>query len=141
MHDEFIAHRVGLIPLKSSGVVDAMQYSRDCECSEFCPNCSVEFTLHVEQNEEGTLKVTSDDLITSNPQVSPANGDDSPAITIVKIRKGQALKLKAYARKVGDFFKVLKTTYRKIVFRVLVKNMQNGIQRPGLHLNMIQIML
>uniref|UniRef100_A0A914Z334 DNA-directed RNA polymerase II subunit RPB3 n=1 Tax=Panagrolaimus superbus TaxID=310955 RepID=A0A914Z334_9BILA len=99
LHDEFIAHRVGLIPLRSSGVVDAMQYSRDCECSEFCPNCSVEFTLHIEQNEEGTLKVTSDDLVSSNPQVSPANGEDSPAITIVKIRKGQALKFKAYARK------------------------------------------
>lgn len=80
-----------------------MQYSRDCECSEFCPNCSVEFTLNVAQHEEGTLKITSDDLISSNPQVIPAVSDGVP-ITIVKIRKGQALKLKAYARKVRFLF-------------------------------------
>uniref|UniRef100_A0A7E4WA23 DNA-directed RNA polymerase II subunit RPB3 n=1 Tax=Panagrellus redivivus TaxID=6233 RepID=A0A7E4WA23_PANRE len=106
LFDEFLAHRVGLIPLTSSGVVDAMQYSRDCECSEFCPQCSVEFILNVSQDEEGTRKITSDDLVSSNPQVFPACGsfwtgppEENPAITIVKIRKGQALKLKAYAKK------------------------------------------
>lgn len=88
-----------------------MQYSRDCECSEFCPNCSVEFTLFVEQNEEGTLKITSADLVSSNPQVNPASSDDSnPPITIVKIRKGQALKLKAYARKVRYFYLIVLST-------------------------------
>jgi len=103
LFDEFLTHRIGLIPLTCSTQVDAIQYSRDCECSEFCPNCSVEFNLHVKQEEDGIRKVTSDDLISENPDVVPAcghyTGDNTPPITIVKIRKGQELKLKAFAKK------------------------------------------
>ena len=63
MHDEYLAHRCGLIPLVSRDV-DNFNFLNDCNCDNGnCQKCAVSFELMVKnQNEDAkmTLEVTSD---------------------------------------------------------------------------------
>ncbi len=80
MYDEMLAHRVGLIPLKTdilSLKEDTIAYFR-CEVSA----------------EEGDRIVYSKDLISSDPNVVPAYDN----IPIVKLAKGQKVHFEAIAR-------------------------------------------
>ena len=88
-----------------------MQYSRDCTCTDFCTDCAVEFTLHVKSTDEQTKNITTADLKSSDPRVVPVTsrnqdedgqdygGNDADDILIVRLWKGQGLKVKAYAKK------------------------------------------
>lgn len=114
LHDEFIAHRLGLIPLHSSKVGE-FRYTRDCDCDTNCPRCSVEYELNVVCKEAQTIDVTSHDLRPVGPHshdVLPVHSDvstsmdqmgedrpDQSGILIVRMRKGQEVKLKALAKK------------------------------------------
>jgi len=108
LNDEFIAHRLGLIPLVSTRV-DDFKYTRDCGCTGRCEDCSVTFDLDVKCDAEQTLYVTSQDLQCQDASrdVVPVDlmdesghGSSSNAgILIVKLRKNQHLKLKAIAKK------------------------------------------
>jgi DNA-directed RNA polymerase subunit D len=93
LQDEMIAHRLGLVPLKTD--LDEYNLPEDCECkSEFgCGQCRVTLTLDAESN-EGTRTVYSGELVSENPRIVPV----TDKIPIIKLAKGQKLKLEAYAR-------------------------------------------
>ncbi len=111
--DEFLAHRLGLIPISSSQI-DLINYTRDCQCDQYCSLCSVEFTLNVRCQDDLTRDVTSRDLISSNPDFIPVHGHNptlnsnnnnpqdvqsSPGILICKLRKDQEIRLRCIAKK------------------------------------------
>lgn len=97
--DEFIAHRLGLIPLVSSSMSN-INYTRDCNCSRYCNLCSVELSLNVRCDSDRYLDVTSRHLQSSNETIKPyLESDDDPGVIIVKLKKGQELKLTCVAKK------------------------------------------
>lgn len=109
LNDEFIAHRLGLIPLTSERAM-SMRFSRDCDACDGdgqCEFCSVEFHLRAKCLTDHTLDVTSKDLYSSDHTVVPVDFSDSSGfdsseqrgIIIVKLRRGQELRLRAIARK------------------------------------------
>jgi len=86
--DEMLAHRLGLIPIKT----DLSTYSTKEKCScggAGCPGCMVTFTLSV----EGPKTVLSSDLIPQDPNATPVYDN----IPIVKLTKGQKLVIEAHA--------------------------------------------
>ncbi|KAJ5069917.1 DNA-directed RNA polymerase ii subunit rpb3 [Anaeramoeba ignava] len=119
LNDEFLAHRLGLIPLTSSSV-DEFRYTRDCDCEldDPCGKCSVILNLDVWNKSSGdqsmdrnaktdaeTQLVTSDHLKSADPRVTPVHSmdddqdDTSHKILIAKLGPDQRLKFKAIAKK------------------------------------------
>jgi len=93
LQDEIIAHRLGLIPLKTD--LESYNLPEECPCkSEFgCNLCRVTLTLDAE-SKEGTRTVYSGELKSENLDIVPV----SNKIPIIKLAKEQRLKLEAYAR-------------------------------------------
>ena len=88
LFDEMLAHRIGLIPIKT----DLTTYSTKDTCScggAGCPGCTATYTLSV----EGPRTVTSSDLIPQDPGAAPVYDN----IPIVKLTKGQKLVIEARA--------------------------------------------
>lgn len=105
--DEFISHRLGLIPLVST-IAKEMSFPYDFSGTDYTGSTEVEFELHARGNSEHTCDVTSDDLVCYDKRVYPvkhtnhdASNYDSAkaAILIVKLRKHQEVKLRCVARK------------------------------------------
>lgn len=91
--DEILAHRIGLVPLKTD--LDSYVLPEECECGSDlgCSLCRVVLTLDVE-SDAGNRTVTSGDMVSEDPKIVPA----SPDIPLAKLALGQAIRLEAYAR-------------------------------------------
>jgi DNA-directed RNA polymerase subunit D len=86
--DEMLAHRIGLIPLKTD--LSTLSTQEKCTCGGAgCPGCLVTFTLSV----EGPKTVMSSDLISQDPNATAVYDN----IPIVKLAKGQKLVIEARA--------------------------------------------
>ena len=93
LQDEIVAHRLGLVPLKTD--LESYNLPEDCQCkSEFgCNLCRVTLTLDVE-TKEGIRTVYSGDLKSENSGIVPV----SERIPIAKLVKEQKIRLEAYAK-------------------------------------------
>ena len=104
--DEFICHRLGLIPLSSKDVDDVL-YNRDCDCEQYCESCAVVLSLHARCTGDDVMKVYARDLVVAAAEARPNASVGAPVITdpeglgpvICKLRKGQELRVKCVARK------------------------------------------
>lgn len=91
--DEVLAHRIGMVPLKTD--LEHYVVPKDCDCKQEmgCPKCRVTLNLSVESGDEKKT-VYSGDLISVDPAVTPV----SPYIPLAKVAPGQSIKLEAYAQ-------------------------------------------
>jgi DNA-directed RNA polymerase II subunit RPB3 len=123
LHDEYIAHRLGLIPLVSTRA-DEFQFARDCGCEDHCPKCSVVFVLNEMFGNDGDSSVEGDTMIVNSKHLKNmydskelcetvvpvhSSGDFEQAstgadgqvfgITITKLARGQKIHMEMIARK------------------------------------------
>jgi len=93
MHDEIIAHRLGLIPLTTPPGKYVMPSQCDCGSELGCPRCRLSLSLEAVAGEKPTT-VYSGGLKSEDPEVQPV----SSSIPIARLGPGKALRLEAYAR-------------------------------------------
>lgn len=123
LHDEFIAHRLGLIPIRwlprDTLIQDKLNFTDLCDCefneSGVCPKCSVEIRLTKENTNEvegASISVTSADLEIKGGEAvtslfSVANFVDEAdaersvgqeGVVITKLAPGQRLDVTCIAR-------------------------------------------
>jgi DNA-directed RNA polymerase II subunit RPB3 len=117
LHDEYIAHRLGLIPLVSTHI-ERFNSSDDCDCEDHCTQCSVRFELNVENKKENeSVIVTSNDLVNLDEKdfkcatVMPVHNSGDCAdqsgnaeagkggIVIIKLAPGQNVHMELIAKK------------------------------------------
>ena len=88
LFDEMLAHRLGLIPLRTN--LDQYRPRSECTCEgEGCPACTAIYTLSV----EGPATVYSSDLIPQDPEAAPAEAE----IPIIELDTDQKIVLEAHA--------------------------------------------
>lgn len=122
--DEFLAHRLGLIPLSAKNIDDLL-YTRDCDCDQYCENCAVILRLNASnRSSDDIVKVFAKDLYIDSPFSNPSRtpypannrldstddnlpprgepiimDPDKQGSLICKLRRGQELKLRCIAKK------------------------------------------
>ncbi|EPY52003.1 RNA polymerase II subunit 3 [Schizosaccharomyces cryophilus OY26] len=106
MPDEFLAHRLGMIPLNSTNIDEpppvGLEYTRNCDCDQYCAKCSVELNLNAKCLGEGTMEVYARDLVVSSNSTlgQPILADPKARGPLIsKLRKEQEISLRCIAKK------------------------------------------
>ncbi|MFX0174232.1 MAG: DNA-directed RNA polymerase subunit D, partial [Candidatus Hodarchaeota archaeon] len=83
LYDEIVAHRLGLIPLKTD--LDSYVRPEQCSCGgQGCTSCEVSLTLEKSGDKDVEIVVSSD-LLSQDPKIVPVH----PNIPILKMAKDQ----------------------------------------------------
>ncbi len=89
LYDEILAHRIGLIPLRTN--LEKFNLQSQCVCGgEGCPSCQVSLRLNV----EGPRVVYSSDFVSDDPETVPVFDN----IPVIELFEGQQLMVEAVAR-------------------------------------------
>jgi len=109
--DEFIVHRLGLIPLLSDKA-DNYNFREQCDCISGCNKCSIKMILNKKNNTNETISVYSSDIISDDSNVSPVSYSlnnslndtnssftNSNGILLLKLAPNQTINLISYACK------------------------------------------
>ena len=91
--DEVLAHRIGMVPLKTDLEHYRLPSECDCKADLGCPKCRVTLSLSVKAEDEKRT-VYSGDLQPVDPAITPV----SPYIPLAKLAAGQSISLEAYAQ-------------------------------------------
>ena len=118
LHDEFIAHRLGLIPLRcpsdinSAHHIDKFFFAEDCSCPSMCEKCTVKFKLH-RVCPDAMMDVTAKHIdidaghtLGEEESLAPATWlkdedpeKEEPPIVIARLAKNQQLDFELVAKK------------------------------------------
>src|SRR5271156_3823121 len=93
LYDEILAHRLGMIPLKTDLERYVLPEKCDCGSPLGCQKCRVLLVLAASAKDKPRT-VVSGDLVSEDREIRPVSAN----IPIVKLAAGQAVKLEAYAR-------------------------------------------
>jgi DNA-directed RNA polymerase subunit D len=93
LYDEILAHRLGMVPIKTD--LERYNLPEECDCGNplGCHKCRVLFVLDAKAKEKVST-VNSGDLVSEDREIRPV----SETIPLVKLALGQTVKLEAYAR-------------------------------------------
>lgn len=112
LHDEFLASRIGLVPLECHNI-DKFENFMDCKfCQDAkgCEHCSARMRLKVTNTDKDVMEVTSSMIISESEHVRPAKFfsvvdkdiDGNPlenGILLAKLKKGQEIDVQMICRK------------------------------------------
>lgn len=91
LYDEIVAHRLGMIPLKTD--LKTYDLAEECKCKgEGCAKCTLKLTLKLTARSDNM--VTAAELKSKDPKVVPVYKE----MPIVKLLKGQQLEFEATAK-------------------------------------------
>jgi DNA-directed RNA polymerase subunit D len=89
LYDEMVAHRLGLLPLKTD--LKSYNLPEKCKCEgKGCARCTLKLTLKASK---GSGVIYASELKSKDPAIKPVY----PKMPIVKLLKGQSLELEATA--------------------------------------------